>query len=71
MSKQIKMVAQEEKDDDFVSRGYSRENKNGRIFKWYPRRQENTYECGVLRQSKYGTDRNYEISDTQNKFHSL
>lgn len=31
MSKQIKMVAQEEKDD-FVSRGYSRENRNGRKF---------------------------------------
>lgn len=32
MSKQIKMVAQKEKDDDFVSRGDSRENRDGSKF---------------------------------------
>lgn len=32
MSKHIKMVAQEEKNDGFVSRGYSRETRNGKKF---------------------------------------
>lgn len=71
MSKQVKMVAQEEKMMICKQGLQQRKQEWKEILNGTPKDRKTHMNVGVLSQTKYGTNRNYEISDTQNKFHSL